>query len=937
MRPLNLKISAFGPYSDLVEIPFKKLGSSGLYLISGDTGSGKTSIFDAISFALYGQASGDDRQAGMLRSRYSDPKTPTFVELVFVNGNKEYLIRRSPAYERPKISGKGTTRQASSASLSLGNHEIAAGYDAVSKEIENILGINRDQFSRISMIAQGDFRKLLFSDTNQTGEIYRRLFNTDVYRIFEEKLKTRLREIKSRIDKGYERIRFYLDAFSFDDDDPQYSYYESMEAGNILVDDFLSQLDKTLEYEVDKKDKYSNRLDALSSELDSLRKDIITGENRQKNIEEQESLFEQIQENELGIERLEAEFEEMKKDLPKLDILSKKINILENSLGDYKDLEESDLRLKDTEDEKNKTEDQIRDIERSLKDKEISLKTDRDLISNRASLIEDKNKLADSVKDLQGKVNILCELLDQVGPLNDKRTTLSEALATYKEVDKSYLDQSNELQRLRRIFNASRAGIMAEELVDGMPCPVCGSKDHPHKAPLPHDYISESDLKAHEDACNKSRDNMSELSSEIIKIRANIESLEKTFYKSYKELLPNSTLTEALANPNFSDVKGFMEDVFNELESIKKEKSDQLKACKKDIEVLMKKLEAIEKSQAGLADKEARVQSLKESLSKSKEKLAGHKSTIEEIKKQISVQKEKLAYPGLKEAEKALDDIRNERDYLDKRLKNAEAQLNNKLGEKAKLQALYDKLTSAIESVKCDDLKSLEDRHEALSEEKQDCQDTINRLSILLENHNKTKRGLEKEYTQMKNLEKDWALVGNLSDTCSGQLRGKERISFESFVQMAYLDRILFKANRHLMAMSSAQYELKRKDDPENLRTKTGLDLSVTDHYNGTERSVKSLSGGESFLAALSLALGLSEEVTMSSGGIKPDCLFIDEGFGSLDDESLMKALNALANLSLSNKLIAIISHVPMLKESIDKQILVTKSPAKGSEVEIIL
>ncbi len=937
MRPVNLKISAFGPYSDLVEIPFDKLGTSGLYLISGDTGSGKTSIFDAISFAIFGQASGDDRQAAMLRSRYADPKTPTFVELVFIDGNKKYIVRRSPAYDRPKLSGKGYTKQASSADLTFENGQVISGYDAVSKKIENILGINRDQFSRISMIAQGDFRKLLFSDTNQTGEIYRKLFNTDIYLLFEEKLKDRIRNIKSDMDRKLEKIHFYLDAMTFDSNDPEYSFYSSMDSGNVLIDDFLNKLDKTIAYELDEKEKYSDKFDRLASELDSLQKDIIAAKNRQENINEKKSLDEQIKNNQAEIDRLKDEFLELEKTRPKLDILSKKINILENSLGQYEDLERSCQRLTEKEEEREKFQIEIRDFEDRVKSKENNLINDRELISHKISLLENKNSLTDSIEELKETVENLNELYEEIGPMNKERALLSSALTSYKNADKEFSNQSTELLRLRRIFNASRAGLMAKDLIDGLPCPVCGSKDHPQKAPLPHDFVSESDLHAQEDICDKSRDEISKISSEIIKLRANIQSSEIAFYKKYKKALPDSQLINIISEADFSENRENMEDLSNEIKKFKGEKLNHLNSLENERDLNSHKLEKINSAESGLADKEAEIQSIKDRLTICKEKLAANQSTIEEVGNQILLHKEQLSYPSLEEAEKALKNSRDELETLQEKLKKAETDLNNKVHENAKLQALSDKLSSTIEAIEFEDLKTLEDRHEVLTEEKSEYQNKLNRLALLLDNHNKTKTGIEEEYSKLKSLEKDWAQIANLSDTCSGKLRGKERISFESFVQMAYLDRILFKANRHLMAMSSAQYELKRKDDPENLRSKTGLDLSVIDHYNGTERSVKSLSGGESFLAALSLALGLSEEVTMSSGGIKPDCLFIDEGFGSLDDESLVKALNALANLGLSNKLIAIISHVPMLKESIDKQILVTKTPTRGSDVQLIL
>ena len=910
MRPLKLTVSAFGPYAGKAEIDFEKLGRSGLYLVTGDTGAGKTTIFDAVMYALYGQTSGTNRAPSMMRSKYADMDTPTFVELVFESRGEMYTVRRNPEYERNSRRGSGTVRETASRLLILPDGRTIEKERETAEKIHEIVGVTASQFSQIVMIAQGDFMKLLTAGTDERQEIFRDIFSTNLYRDFQMRVKNDALALHRECEEYEKDLKRYAEAAVYTDSSMnarRLSGSVSVSDTISILSDIISEDEKLLENKNAKlkeyDDKYTQICEEIRIETERKREEENLKELRRGIAESEEKIagyLEKIKKAEEGV----SEAEKCEKEAAAISMRLSDYDRLEEK---KKELEYAKRRFLDTENRLDKA----REVNRRLKEELAAL---REELSSFTDVSGDRERLEHEKTRISDDIYRIGSLRADIREADTRKAQLEEAEKQYIKAQKRADDAQCEFASLRRAYNAGVAGIMASELEDGDACPVCGSRVHPDKACLSEKSPSEEEVNMAEKKAGESADDAASKSRESGRISGEYSALMEKVNELEEKLLGGKDIdvTEAEYSRKLDEVN---------------KKIKQIDAAVKRKSELDRIVPEKEKT-AGVSDTE--IEELSNRLASEKAEVSSFESAVSEIGKGLLFDSGREAENRILLLKKTAGDIRGKIETLKNRHREEEAAyagLCGALSEKeARLSEIRPHDAEELESAK----KSFEEYRKSISSEIKDADYRIRTNRSILEKIRKTLDEAEEK-------ENEYRWMKTLSDTANGNLSGRDRIAFETYVQMTYFDRIIARANVHLMKMSSNKYDLKRSTESENGRKQFGLDLSVTDHYNGTERSVKSLSGGESFIAALSLALGLSEEVTASAGGIRLDTMFVDEGFGSLDDDTLTQAVTALTTLSEDSRLIGIISHVGELKSRIDKQIVVTKERTGGSSVKLVI
>lgn len=811
MKPLKLIISAFGPYSEYTEIDFSKLGKQGLYLITGDTGAGKTTIFDALTYALYGKTSGGIREASMLRSQYADKDTPTYVELIFLYNGQEYKIKRNPEYERPSKRGNGITKEKAAAELFFPDKRLPiTKMSDVTPEITNLLGLDYDQFTQIAMIAQGKFRELLETDTSKRSDIFRQLFHTLFYKKLQEEIKRNALDEERR----YKEL--------------QSATYQAL-SGIKCSEDYLEEACKLNLWQ---EQKFAGNLNSV---IEILKHIVAQDSQKQKLL------------------------------MSKRECIEKDIDALKNTLTQlkqHKQLSDDLISLKN----------QVPYLE------EAQLSAQKDNEKNQIAILNQEQ----FVKQMQDTADLLVDLKKQEGDLKTNKKELQNlkehflrcnnlAAAFQKKCDEYKLAESKrrqkaaEYNKLYNDFFNAQAAFLASELNDDMPCPVCGSLHHPSLAILPNQAPDKEQVEF-------AKEELSRYDGETASIVGEGKALRK-----------NKDLEET----NLLD------------------KGRQLWGC----------------------------QNLATMSTELDKRFAMLMISLQEVQKKME-QTEQLA-EDKKLQEQYLTNLKNKQIIYQKRVNDCLQQLT---AAQAKIQGLQEQIEKIVIP---NDTDTIIDKHNALLIEKQDLEVKYNKTYAAIDKNMEILKEIEKYCSDLSECEQRCQWLNSLAATFNGNLVGKQRVDLETYIQMTYFDRIIRKANLRLLNMTKGQYELLRADaeDTENRRSRTGLELLVKDHYSGKERSVKTLSGGESFMASLALALGLADEVQASAGGIQLETMFVDEGFGSLDANALQQAIITLQGLSANNRLVGIISHVQELQEMIETKIFVNKknlNNSLGSTITIV-
>lgn len=919
MRPIKLTLSAFGPYAGKTVLDLDKLGSNGLYLITGDTGAGKTTIFDAITYALYGEASGDNREPSMFRSKYADADTPTEVELVFTYAGKTYAVKRNPEYDRPKSRGNGFTTQKAEALLQYPDGHVVTKQRDVDNAIRDIMGINRSQFLQIAMIAQGDFLKLLLAPTEDRKKIFRQIFKTQLYQDLQEKLKRESGTLNDQCTAVRSSIKQYIDGISCDENNVLIIEVEKAKGGLLSTSDVIKLIEHLLAQD-------NNNNTALQKSIAESDKQLEIINGNLGKIEAKEYAQESLERAQNGLknekeinEQLKSAFEAEERRIPERDNLSEEKAKIEAEYARYDVLTTLQAQIEKAEQDIAKREKQLKkDLEQYALDETLfhKLKAEYESLSGAG---EGKEKLVnqrDKALDRLTKLNDLSEAFESFHNLKDNYASLQdEYLKVADDSEKATADY----EAKNRAFLDEQAGIIAETLEDGKPCPVCGSLEHPCIAHKSEKAPTEAQLKKAKDNAEKFRKLSENKSGQCKEAKASLDTKKAEIEKQVKEQWQDISFGEA--ERKLPEEQTSVSEIIKVLD---KSISEEEKRVVRRTELS----KTIPETETSIKEREKDISARNTALEVDKASLSEKKMQRENDKRTLLYENKEKAVKEVKTIEKAIEEMKTAYEKAQKAL----ATSNEKI---AGYNASIDELSKQL-STDCSFNKEAEltKKNEIIEKKKKD--DAVAKaLHSCIEANKQALENIRTKVGDLDALEKRYAWMKALSNTANGNISGKEKVMLETYIQMTYFDRIIVRANTRLMIMSGGQYELKRKKEAGNNRSQSGLDLDVIDHYNGTERSVKTLSGGESFKASLSLALGLSDEIQTSAGGVKLDTMFVDEGFGSLDDESLDQAMKALSSLADGNRLVGIISHVADLKNRIDKQIIVTKDKSGGSKAKI--
>jgi len=912
MRPLKLIMSAFGPYASKTVIDFDKLGNSGLYLITGDTGAGKTTIFDAITYALYGEASGNNRDASMLRSKYADENSPTEVELAFKYGDKEYIVKRNPEYERKKSRGDGITVEKANAELKYPDGRVVTKKNEVDKAIREILCIDRKQFSQIAMIAQGDFLKLLLADTKDRQAIFRDIFKTENFKILQERLKFEFSTVEKERETINTVLNQYIKNIACDGENILIDEVNKAQNGEMMTEDVIALLNKLISNDGTEVKNLESNIKEIEKQLDVLTAELTKANEQQKALNELKEALQLKVETERTLSVLELENNEQQKRRTELDIYRKQIAEIEAEFPLYNELEIKIAELTKThtqiEISKKKYNVTIEEVN-SIKQNICKVKGELESLDYSAEL---KEKLLYQKQITENRITSLKSVQDEINKLRNAREQLEMSQSKYMLASVKANELKISADNKRKAFNDEQAGIIAEMLKDGEPCPVCGSKTHPEKAHKAVDSPTEIEVKHEEESAAKAQNYANKLSEQTGVLKGTVSAMKVSVEKSMYELNVDNSIDEEITK------------------TIKLLDDINIKLSAEENKILLKtKLENI------ITLKENECIKAENKLFEIKEVLVSEIAREEEINKQIALSSSKLNFENLYSAKIALEDITEKSNTLSSEIDKAYNRYTQCEKTLLQVNARISQLNKISKQANDINTDALVEKRSILLQNKNLFSEKLKHYNAKLTTNETVKGNIEQRYADIMLLDAKWSRIKVLSDTANGAISGKERIMLETYVQMNYFDRIIRRANIHLMRMSGGKYDLIRRMNAENLKSQSGLELDVIDHYNGSVRSVKTLSGGESFIASLSLALGMSEEVQMSAGGIRIDTMFVDEGFGSLDEETLSQSMNALYSLSETNRLIGIISHVDELRNKIDKQIVVKKEICGGSVAKI--
>ena len=915
MRPLKLTMSAFGPYAGRTVLELERLGSRGLYLITGDTGAGKTSLFDAITFALYGEPSGSSRQASMLRSKYADPQTPTFVELEFLYGGGRYRVLRSPEYLRPAKRGEGSVLQKPQAELHYPDGRLVTKAREVTAAVTQLLGLDRDQFSRVAMLAQGEFLKLLLSTTEERQAIFRQLFHTAPYQLLQDRLKEEASALAARCQGLREGALRALATAVCPPQAPQAEALSQAQAGQLPLEEAAALLEQLIREDSQAREQAAQALreeEAALSQADAL---LGQGEELAKLRRALAADEAALPASQAALAAAQAALQAQQARQPEEESLSRRAAELEGMLPRFEALAAAQAALAQLEEQVRSRRARLAEGRAALERCAAQLAGCRAQLERLGEGQAQRERLEAQVQALEQRLDQLRELQNQADAFRALAARRQKAQEVYRRAAQSADAAREDSAQKHRAFLDAQAGLLSQELQEGAPCPVCGSLDHPHPAPRPTHAPTQAQMEQSRQSQEQATRQETQASAQAAALGAQADQLRTSAQAFAARLLaPGQSLQEALQAALCQ---------LQEAEEARKQ--EQARQAQRD--ALAQKRPLLEARQAQL-DSQCR---------QGEAELAALERDLAHSRQEADALREGLPFPSKQQALQAVEEARAQREGLRREREAARQALERARSEADALGGRIQARRQQLQNAPQMELEGLRQRREELAGKKSSLQREREALSGRLDRNRAALAQANRQGRELDQVQQRWAWVKSLADTAAGTLGGREKVMLETYVQAAHFDRVLARSNTRLMAMTGGQYELRRRGRADNNRSQSGLELDVLDHYNGTLRPAASLSGGEAFKASLSLALGLADELQSANGGVRLDVLFVDEGFGSLDEESLRQAVDALAGLSQGDRLVGIISHVAELRERIDRQIRVTKSPAGGSRAELLL
>ena len=1037
MRPIKLTISAFGPYASKQVIDFEELKGRNIFVISGKTGAGKTTIFDAISYALYGEASGESRETDSLRSHFADDNTETYVELEFELRGEKYTVNRVPKQKKKKARGEGYTEKSADATLTLPDGKVITKVKNVTDKIIEILGITREQFKQIVMLAQGEFKKLLLADSVEREGIFRKIFNTYDFEKIQAELKDKAANLSKNRTKSKHEMEINLKNIKGEHDivideyvdfplvieklkdllERDNNIYKTLNEEGKEVDNNLQvknqekAIIETNNNLLKEKEIITKALEELLSKEDEYKnksKTIIDGKNAKevkyiedKLIETTKKLTKREEDYNLSLKNIDSlklkqeeankllQIEESKEcDREKLSVEINNLNKLEEKIIELDSLNNKVMHLKQSAENSklqiinNKKE--TEELKKSKEEKELQLKDIATLETKKVELESDikaKNKTLDEVREL---FKVIRSFQNTYIEHNNKAKEYKEFEVEYKKVKENY-------EKMDDLYKKEQAGILASKLQENEPCPVCGSTNHPNKATIKENLKipTKEELKV-------AKENLDKLEKENLEKINNLTTLNSnktTYLEQVNNHLSMLSATLNIDKTFNSETAKVVKNLGTELKSVIDKLKDELlkvidkislkEKIEKELNLItttinerehsLIKLEECEKNYTTeLTQNITKIDEYKKEIPENITDLKTLNNLIEVKTKELNISKEKLAKLRLenenlakklegenstsKEINKSIEELKleiannkanfneaikeqgfdNIQTYEDAKLQismveSLEKEVENYNSELKLTKAKQEDIINKTKDIVFMDITTIDEEIRSIQNNKKELESKLRDLHSIIDNNKTVLKNVENLNIEFKEIEEEYKVLGELADLANG--KKAPYISFERYILASYFEDIIEAANIRLEKMTGDRFSLIRKTSKSKGAGQKGLELEIYDNYTDSSRDVSSLSGGESFKASLSLALGLSDIVQSNAGGVSLDTMFVDEGFGTLDPQSLDNAIDSLLELQRGGRLVGIISHVEELKERIDAKLEVT-STSKGSKVE---
>lgn len=872
MKPIRMTMSAFGPYAAVTEVDFRLLGNDGIFLITGDTGAGKTALFDAICYALYGSASGsgERRTARSLRSDYAAPDTVSFAELEFTHQGKTYIVRRNPEYERPKLVGEGYTTQTADASLiCTETGQCVTGVEPVTKAIIAMLGLTRAQFSQTVMIAQGEFREILTAKSDDRKKLFQKLFHTALYADLQQRLKEDHSEQKAELERIDQEISLLLRRIRPEADFPEAEALMRLCEDDIALQHLPPLLTKLLHFEREQKRICTAQVRTLTKTINTMTAELTAAKQLNRDhdaLSRDRKALDAHAAKRPSIDALTARLQPAAKALRILPVEQKAAQAA-SYLAEHRGiLTQGQTALRNAEEKLPQTEEAYRSAKAAY---------------------EQNGTLQQRIAALEQCVPLLQQYQTQQKQLTHAADDLEQALTRSKQADTHYA-------QTKQHFYSSQYGIIAASLRSGEPCPVCGAKEHPAPAVYSEESATQQDMEQADRQRTEAQQLLGDAEKRYLELQQTVQHLttQLASHDISADMQPSALLGE-------------------------------IRKCKETQNAVRTRYEQAAEQRTALT---AAMEAAKQSILTAQQQVASAEAEATRTEKAFAAAllQQGFADTSAYQAAKCTE----------AEMKRMERTIAAYQEESTVLQTRCAALEKRLKGKEPADIQAMETIWRETEQQRQAAQTAESDYAARIGIHGDIKNALTDAKKRRKAQLAHYTALHDLYCTISGQSAQKAKLSFETYVQQYYFRKVVAAANHRLNVLTDGMFVLRCKKEAKNMRAQVGLDLDVLDRATGRWRDVSTLSGGESFMASLSLALGLSDVVQAQSGGVRLDAMFIDEGFGTLDESALKQALTLLGSLVDGKRMIGIISHVAELKAQIDRKIVVQKTRT-GSTLHI--
>ncbi|MCH4184987.1 MAG: SMC family ATPase [Eggerthellaceae bacterium] len=923
MKPLSLKLSAFGPYRDTQTIDFAAY-AHGLFLITGPTGAGKTTLFDAIKFALYGDMSGSMRPAKSVRSDYAAPEQQTSVELIFEHCGTIYCVNRRPEQERPKKHGTGMTVIAGDATLEdrTHTHTIASGNRRVCEASENILGITSAQFSKIVMIAQGEFSQVLNASSEDRIDIFRRIFDTTLYHSVQDQLKQQARGYEHSLDNLHHDMQSDIKRIESPTASAQndaLTELQAMSSPETHLDEVLNLLEANLKEDRLHADELQTTFREYNQSIAALDKRIGAAQALEKTkrlvADAQTWLNEHTDDLQCAKQSLEV-LDDDTHTSHQAD-LSRAIVEIQRSLPLYERLDTcvrtcKELQTTITNLSKKREQEQQR-----LASTDAAIQT----LSTEAKSLSDADTTCVTLRHAYEHLETREQRLSDAQKKYQSWKTSCDAVSvaatrTAQAAQQSQSAHDNSMNAMRSYYQ-EQAGILARSLKPSTPCPVCGSIDHPHPAHTSDESIDQHLLKSLQSKDEEATKQLRYAEGQSASAQATCKACHTEMLQIIKDLdLPTASGTS-------DDPDYLCQTIQSAQAAVKQEKEKTARAVKQAQCASDRRKEVNESLTAKREQRPhiaASITACSDELSARQREYAASDSTRTSLCAELS-------HPDRSSAEAALKQARTEQSTYQHAREAAQKAIEQAQSDYDRHSSTVKTGTEALANAESEDSNCLIQQRDTLQDQCNAIHEQHTDILARMHGNSAVKDSLLCLKNKAQTIDSKYAEIAEIAALADGTRPGQHgKVTFEAYVQSVYFDRVLHAANDRLRIMSQSRYQLTRRTHSTDKRSTAGLNIDVRDCYTGKVRPSQTLSGGETFMASLSLALGFSDVIQQQAGGIQLDAMFIDEGFGTLDDEARDQALRVLTRLAGDDRMIGIISHVDELRTCIDRKLIVERT-----------